>query len=33
MMPTPDFAVPYATPKQAKTMEVVQPMAEKKGCG
>lgn len=30
-MPTPDFAVPYAAPKQVKTMAEVQPMAPKKG--
>ena len=33
MMPTPDFAVPYEAPKQAKTMAEVQPRAEKNGCG
>jgi hypothetical protein len=31
-MPTPDFAVPYAAPKQVKTMADVHPMAPKKGC-
>lgn len=30
-IPTPDFAVPYAAPKQVKTMAEVQPMAPKKG--
>jgi hypothetical protein len=30
-IPTPDFAVPYAAPKQVKTMADVQPMAPKKG--
>lgn len=30
-MPTPDLAVPYAAPKQVKTMAEVQPMAPKKG--
>jgi len=31
-IPTPDLAVPYAAPKQVKTMADVQPMAPKKGC-
>ena len=31
-MPTPDLAVPYAAPKQVKTMAEVQPIAPKKGC-
>ena len=31
-MPTPDLAVPYAAPKQVKTMADVQPIAPKKGC-
>jgi hypothetical protein len=31
-IPTPDFAVPYAAPKQVNTMADVQPMAPKKGC-
>ena len=30
-IPTPDFAVPYAAPKQVKTMADVQPMAPKNG--
>lgn len=30
-IPTPAFAVPYAAPKQVKTMAAVQPMAPKKG--
>lgn len=30
--PTPDLAVPYAAPKQVKTMAAVQPMAPKNGC-
>jgi hypothetical protein len=30
-IPTPDFAVPYAAPKQVKTIADVQPMAPKKG--
>lgn len=30
-MPTPDLAVPYAAPKQVKTMAEVQPIAPKKG--
>lgn len=30
-IPTPDFAVPYAAPKQVKTMADVHPMAPKKG--
>lgn len=30
-MPTPDFAVPYAAPKQVNTMAEVQPIAPKKG--
>jgi hypothetical protein len=29
--PTPAFAVPYAAPKQVKTMADVQPIAPKKG--
>jgi hypothetical protein len=32
LTPTPAFAVPYAAPKQAKTMADVHPMAPKKGC-
>jgi hypothetical protein len=32
-IPTPDFAVPYAAPKQVKTMAEVQPIAPKKGYG
>jgi hypothetical protein len=32
VMPTPDLAVPYAAPKQVKTMADVHPMAPKKGC-
>lgn len=31
-IPTPDFAVPYAAPKQVKTIADVQPMAPKNGC-
>lgn len=31
-IPTPDLAVPYAAPKQVKTIADVQPMAPKKGC-
>ena len=31
-MPTPDFAVPYAAPKQVKTMAAVHPIAPKKGA-
>lgn len=31
-IPTPDLAVPYAAPKQVKTMADVQPIAPKKGC-
>lgn len=30
--PTPALAVPYAAPKQVKTMAEVQPSAPKKGC-
>jgi hypothetical protein len=30
-IPTPAFAVPYAAPKQVKTMALVQPIAPKKG--
>ena len=30
-IPTPDFAVPYAAPKQVKTIAEVQPIAPKKG--
>lgn len=30
-IPTPDLAVPYAAPKQQKTMEAVAPMTPKKG--
>ena len=30
-MPTPDLAVPYAAPKQVKTIADVQPIAPKKG--
>jgi hypothetical protein len=30
-IPTPDLAVPYAAPKQVKTMADVQPIAPKKG--
>lgn len=30
-IPTPDFAVPYAAPKQVKTMADVQPIAPKNG--
>jgi hypothetical protein len=30
-IPTPDLAVPYAAPKQVKTMADVQPMAPKNG--
>lgn len=30
-IPTPDFAVPYAAPKQVKTMADVHPIAPKKG--
>ena len=30
-MPTPDLAVPYAAPKQVKTMADVQPIAPKNG--
>lgn len=30
-IPTPDLAVPYAAPKQVKTMAEVQPIAPKKG--
>jgi hypothetical protein len=32
LTPTPAFAVPYAAPKQAKTIADVHPMAPKKGC-
>jgi hypothetical protein len=32
-IPTPDLAVPYAAPKQVKTMADVQPIAPKNGCG
>lgn len=31
-IPTPDLAVPYAAPKQVKTMAAVQPIAPKNGC-
>ena len=31
-IPTPDFAVPYAAPKQVKTMAEVHPIAPKNGC-
>lgn len=31
VMPTPDFAVPYAAPKQVKTIADVHPIAPKKG--
>ena len=30
-IPTPDFAVPYAAPKQVKTMADVHPIAPKNG--
>lgn len=30
--PTPALAVPYAAPKQVKTIAEVQPSAPKKGC-
>lgn len=30
-MPTPDFAVPYAAPKQVNTIAAVQPMVPKNG--
>jgi hypothetical protein len=30
-IPTPDFAVPYAAPKQVNTMADVQPIAPKNG--
>lgn len=30
-IPTPDLAVPYAAPKQVKTIADVQPIAPKKG--
>ncbi len=30
-IPTPDFAVPYAAPKQVKTIADVQPIAPKNG--
>jgi hypothetical protein len=30
-IPTPDLAVPYAAPKQVKTIAEVQPIAPKKG--
>ncbi len=30
-IPTPDLAVPYAAPKQVKTMAEVHPMAPKNG--
>jgi len=30
-IPTPDLAVPYAAPKQVKTMADVQPIAPKNG--
>lgn len=30
-IPTPDFAVPYAAPKQVNTMAAVHPMAPKNG--
>ena len=30
-IPTPDFAVPYAAPKQVKTMADVQPITPKNG--
>jgi hypothetical protein len=30
-IPTPDLAVPYAAPKQVKTMADVHPIAPKKG--
>ena len=32
-IPTPDLAVPYAAPKQVKTIAEVHPIAPKKGCG
>jgi hypothetical protein len=32
-IPTPDLAVPYAAPKQVKTMADVQPIAPKNGFG
>lgn len=32
LIPTPAFAVPYAAPKQVKTMAEVQPIAPKNGC-
>jgi hypothetical protein len=31
-IPTPDLAVPYAAPKQVKTIAEVQPIAPKNGC-
>ena len=31
-IPTPDLAVPYAAPKQVKTIADVQPIAPKNGC-
>ena len=31
-IPTPDLAVPYAAPKQVKTMAEVHPIAPKNGC-